>query len=243
MANWIVFAIELLWHGFISCMLVECPSFSLLLPLPCCCCCCFFHSLLVHLLRFSFYAPTNRNWLFFMIFVNEPLTQNLLIVFLFSASHCCYRDVFSFYRLHCVFLALVCDLKISAHKIEKKYRDVKIKWEFSSKFYLYPEQEITHGFIEKVKFFYPSLIRNRNNSTITEYAKTNTKKKEKRNVWIEMDGLKGVAVMMHYQLNQAKERISNKIYCTKEFTFFKYYSLYHPHHTTQHYPYKWSFSI
>lgn len=41
MANWIVFAIELLWHGFISCLLVECSSFSLLLPLRCCWCCFF----------------------------------------------------------------------------------------------------------------------------------------------------------------------------------------------------------
>lgn len=71
----------------------------------CCCCFCFTFSLII--IKFicyvcifpfvhSFYAPINRNRrFFFMIFVNEPLTQNHLIVFFFSFSSlllplCCF---------------------------------------------------------------------------------------------------------------------------------------------------------
>lgn len=210
MANWIVFAVELLRHDFISCLLVECPSF-------------FPHFLssvrwllLVHLYIFicSFILRANKlKSALFMIFVNEKFTQNLLIVFLLLfivAVVFLLLFYLSFFSVRNVSTWISTWRKNGKRKNEKimkqKIDDDQIG--IFSKFYLYPKQEITHGLI-----FESQKCANLSSASSTL--------NNKKNIWIEMNKKNQAAVSMNFlpTYNNKRKKSSNKIYCAKNLHF------------------------
>lgn len=206
MANWIVFAIELLWHGFISCLLVECPSFFFLT---------FFFSVSFSLIISSFvcsfvhvfYTPINWNRVFHDLRQPTINAKPFNCFFFFIVT----MPLFLLCFISCIFFEL--SVFLCRKKTGKTQNE---RWRSTGNYLeiLFVTETGNHPrltFWEFKKKNRPSLIR----FTMAEkYKKWNDKKKS----------CAFQSTSNNNQVNEWKKNVSHfdyESYCAKEFTFLK----------------------